>query len=446
MNVEHLDEAVRHHTEALTVFETLNDRHGLAETYDLLAMTTAMSGNTMQGATYYERAATLFRELDERAGLGAVLTTLGPRSHIYFVNVAVWPIASLDQRVRETEAALQLARETGSRPGEALATAWLAQVWATAGECGRALELAKQAVTLAEEIGHRQFTAIMHWVAGALLLDLLALPQAQTHLETALTMARESAAIHWVRTAAGWLASTHILQNQLMQAEAVLEATLAPETPMRFLGQRHAWAALAELRLAQNRAEEALAVVEKLIATAPNIETRGEHAIPRLGLLRGEALAALGRNVEAEAALIGAREAAVTYGARGVEWRVRAALGRLLRGEEAEAGKTLVESLAASIADPTLRENFVRQATASFPPSPTLTSKQSVKKQFGGLTAREREVAARVAQGKTNRAIAEELVLSERTVEKHIENIMAKLGFESRAQIAAWAVEKKLTE
>ncbi len=54
------------------------------------------------------------------------------------------------------------------------------------------------------------------------------------------------------------------------------------------------------------------------------------------------------------------------------------------------------------------------------------------------LTPREREVAALVAQGMNNRVIAAMLVLSPRTVEGHVENIRAKLGFGGRAQIAAW--------
>ena len=61
------------------------------------------------------------------------------------------------------------------------------------------------------------------------------------------------------------------------------------------------------------------------------------------------------------------------------------------------------------------------------------------------LTRREREVAVLVAQGKTNRQIADELVTSERTVEWHTGNIMSKLGFQSRSQIAVWAVEQGLT-
>lgn len=56
------------------------------------------------------------------------------------------------------------------------------------------------------------------------------------------------------------------------------------------------------------------------------------------------------------------------------------------------------------------------------------------------LTRREREVAQLIAHGLSNRAIAETLVITERTVEGHVSNILAKLGFRSRARIAAWVV------
>jgi DNA-binding NarL/FixJ family response regulator len=43
-----------------------------------------------------------------------------------------------------------------------------------------------------------------------------------------------------------------------------------------------------------------------------------------------------------------------------------------------------------------------------------------------------------VAEGLSNRSIAQALVISPRTVDGHVENILGKLGFSSRAQIAAW--------
>ncbi|MEU5879273.1 LuxR C-terminal-related transcriptional regulator [Spirillospora sp. NPDC047279] len=57
------------------------------------------------------------------------------------------------------------------------------------------------------------------------------------------------------------------------------------------------------------------------------------------------------------------------------------------------------------------------------------------------LTAREREIAVLVARGLSNRGIADELVISPATVARHVTNILTKLGFASRAQVAAWAVE-----
>jgi ATP/maltotriose-dependent transcriptional regulator MalT len=62
----------------------------------------------------------------------------------------------------------------------------------------------------------------------------------------------------------------------------------------------------------------------------------------------------------------------------------------------------------------------------------------------GGLTAREVQVLRLVATGRTNRAIAAELVLSERTVDRHVSNIFTKLGVASRAAATAWAYEHHL--
>lgn len=61
------------------------------------------------------------------------------------------------------------------------------------------------------------------------------------------------------------------------------------------------------------------------------------------------------------------------------------------------------------------------------------------------LTRREEEVVVLVAHGLTNREVADELVLSERTVEAHLDHVRSKLGLRSRAHIAAWAVEQRLT-
>jgi non-specific serine/threonine protein kinase len=60
---------------------------------------------------------------------------------------------------------------------------------------------------------------------------------------------------------------------------------------------------------------------------------------------------------------------------------------------------------------------------------------------MAALTPRERTVVQLIAAGRTNRQIATELVISERTAEVHVANILGKLGFSTRARVAAWAVE-----
>ena len=54
-------------------------------------------------------------------------------------------------------------------------------------------------------------------------------------------------------------------------------------------------------------------------------------------------------------------------------------------------------------------------------------------------------MARLVARGLSNRAVAEQLIVGERTVEMHVGHILAKLGLSSRTQVAVWAVEHATT-
>lgn len=69
---------------------------------------------------------------------------------------------------------------------------------------------------------------------------------------------------------------------------------------------------------------------------------------------------------------------------------------------------------------------------------------RSAARDVHGLTPREREVLALVATGRTNRAIAGELFISEKTVARHVANIFGKLGLSSRAAATAYAYEHDL--
>jgi DNA-binding NarL/FixJ family response regulator len=64
--------------------------------------------------------------------------------------------------------------------------------------------------------------------------------------------------------------------------------------------------------------------------------------------------------------------------------------------------------------------------------------------EAGGLTKREREVVVLIAQGKSNREIAQAMTVGVKTVETYVMRIFNKLGFDSRVQVATWALEKGL--
>jgi DNA-binding CsgD family transcriptional regulator len=98
------------------------------------------------------------------------------------------------------------------------------------------------------------------------------------------------------------------------------------------------------------------------------------------------------------------------------------ALVPLANEQSAPRGSPLVASDSRTNGEPEVVEQEV--AATSAPTSP--------------LTQRQNEVALLVAQGLTNRQIAEQLVITERTAGAHIEHILDKLGFTSRTQIGVW--------
>jgi DNA-binding CsgD family transcriptional regulator len=119
---------------------------------------------------------------------------------------------------------------------------------------------------------------------------------------------------------------------------------------------------------------------------------------------------------------------------RTVERLGRAALGddgyerAYRRGQELPAPAAIAYALRGG---PGLPAN-----AASDPPAPAAA--MPAHAASAGLTRRELEVARLIAEGMTNRQIAEALVISPRTAEGHVERILAKLGFTTRSQVAAW--------
>ena len=94
--------------------------------------------------------------------------------------------------------------------------------------------------------------------------------------------------------------------------------------------------------------------------------------------------------------------------------------------------------------DPGLRKNFIERANDLIPATRPLTDLQEAAQTYGHLTRRERQVAAALTQGMSNQEIADEFVVSIKTVEAHVSRILSKLGFTSRTRWQRWAVVRKV--
>jgi DNA-binding CsgD family transcriptional regulator len=171
-----------------------------------------------------------------------------------------------------------------------------------------------------------------------------------------------------------------------------------------------------------------------------------DPTLPRLTKLVGEALTALHRWNEAEAPLQTIVQSNLTQSLEPLLWRCQISLGKLYQamqlGDDAERefveARLLIQKLAKNVENEADRNTFLQNALAmtGVPPLPRAAS--------SGLTSRETEVARLVAQGASNRTIAEALVISERTVESHVSSVLSKMHFSSRSQIVAWIIEQGL--
>ena len=217
----------------------------------------------------------------------------------------------------------------------------------------------------------------------------------------------------WIGYLTPYLALTYLLRREFPRAEATLETILPRDQEPGNFFERQAARIWGELALAQGEAARALAIAEHLLVSAPG-DARPQP-IPHLLALKGEALLAFKRLEEAAEALEEAKLGAQQRQAPSILWRIHRSLGRvyhlLQREDQAQrefaAARHFIQELATTIDDTSLRERFLHTALDLLPREKPPLPREAARQAFGGLTPREREVAALIAQGKTSREMAD---------------------------------------
>ena len=227
------------------------------------------------------------------------------------------------------------------------------------------------------------------------------------------------------------LALLRLAQGRTPAASASVRVALAGAVHDR-LARARLCAAQVEIALAAGQPEVAAGACEELERTASTYGSSGLEAAALQA--RGAVLLAGGR---AEAALPTLRAACR-------RWQELDAPYEAARGRVALAGayRALGDGDAAALELDAAEAVFERLGAA--PDAAGVRALRGRPALPGGLTEREAEVLALVAAGRSNREIAEALVLSSKTVARHLSNIFAKLGVGSRTQAAAYAFEHGL--
>jgi non-specific serine/threonine protein kinase len=391
-------------------------------------------GYVREGLTWFER---LLAQAGEEIPLDIRASAFTIASYLADFLGDVSAIASY---AREAVALAEGAGDAG-KPILGFALGGLVASMRAAGDYQTAFTIGERIIQLCRDSSLPSFHLGMPLlVQGELALRLGDYESAQVLLDESLTLAREAGdnfRIAYILKCFGELAHC---EQQYAEAQAAYEQSVALlrdlgatrdlANPLHNLGHtclhlgdvERAYALFAESMAAHQAQQNRPGMAECLIGFAALAVVRGSPAA--------------GTRLLAAAVALGVQNAKSSWVVTRREYEYYLALARAkLTEAELEAEQATGRALS------------LEQAIEYAQKLPLMSrATPAIREQSGDLTEREREVAALIAQGKSNGEIAGALVVSKRTVEKHIANILSKLGLTSRAQIVRWAIDHSLTQ
>jgi predicted ATPase/class 3 adenylate cyclase/DNA-binding CsgD family transcriptional regulator len=425
--------------ESLLLYRELGDKRGIAASLMMLGQAASVRGDFVAAFALHEESLMLRRELADRLGIADSLVHLG---WTFFMR---GDFAKAGEQYKKS---LQIYRDLGDREAIETVLASLADVTSLQGEYSRAHTLAQECLELSKALEDRM------GIAGSL-IQLARTAFLQGNLEQVLPLLEESLAI--VREVGDklYLASALCLLGEIIMCKGdATRARSSLEESMILYKEVGSWRGMAQSLSVLARAatcegdytaahvlyEESLAIARKvgnkwLIASCL-------EGLAAVVVAQGEPLwaARLWGAAEALRDVIGA-PLPPAYRAdyeRGVA-AARAQLGEKAFATDWAEGRTMTPDQALTAQGPTLgsSSSSTGERTSAPPAMSTATYPD-------GLTSREVEVLRLVAQGLADVKIAEQLIISPRTVNSHLTSIYGKIGVSSRTAATCYAIEHHL--
>lgn len=345
-------------------------------------------------------------------------------------------------QTRYAEEAVLLGEAAGEEGKQALANALGAQGYAArnVGDYLTAFKLVLRQIQLLRDVGDTYMLSLSLSLNSFAAMTIGKYEEAGAMLDEALPLLREAGDPYRIAMALNYKGDLARCERNYQQAQIAyeesifllrkIEAVRDLASALHNLG--HACLHLGDIEQAKALFSESMALHQE----QGNRLGMAECLLGFAALAIVADLPPAGARLLAAAAAIGGQHITSKWAATSMEYehyleRARAGLTETTFQAEQAVGRTFsLERAVAYAQDVTLK------AAAA----------QKARNKLDELTGREREVAALIAQGKSNGEIADELVVSKRTVESHIANILSKLGITNRAQIVRWAIETGLVK
>ncbi len=375
-------------------------------------------------------------------------------------GLLAFEIGEQRQAPEVTDHALAIFRQLGDRQGIEVCLRLLGMAEIEIGHYERAAALLDEAARLPRESGDIEAEAEALRQRGYLAVKQGDYALATEKLERSLAVVRQTGKRRPIGFAIGHLAQAYFYQGQSDRAIAMLtEALDHLQAVEHGTGSAYFLNLLGLALLEKGDRQGAADAYRKCISLARETGYRwavaeGLIGIGALSAAKGET--ALGARLSAAAdSLLTKIDYVIPSAERTYMERLVDSLRRSMAPDEFEKAtnqgrdmsiEQAVESAQLALSDAGGAADSLPTGQAPQPSSIDRRTPQAVppKKSSLALSRREQEVAALVAQGCTNREIGETLGIAEKTANAHIQNILNKLGFNSRAQIAAWSATQGL--